>query len=319
MSQNPRKRKASNRKRRSSGQPGAHNPPDQTQPGPSSPAQPSQRASRKKAAQAEAKKKRQLQMLIGGVAAVIVIVAIVIVINRPTGSGVQIDYSDVTVTQSEVVTNRGLLPDDPEDGTVSFATGSTVGDPNAPVTMHIFSDFQCHFCKVFHDETLPKIMDDFVRTGEVQLVFHDFPRLGTDSAIANSEDFTVELMDENNESSRSSQAAMCAGEQDQYLQMSEKLYGNYSGVQSGAFSPANISRFADDLDLDRDMFDACMASDRYVPALADSVEQGASLGITGTPMFILDNGSGDLNVIQQTELGYDMIKRQIEASIQTAP
>lgn len=150
-------------------------------------------------------------------------------------------------------------------------------------------------------------------------MFHDLPRLGSDPSIADPEDLTIELGNENNESSLSSQAAMCAGVQNQYLEMSEKLFGNYRGIQSGAFSRSNLDRFAGDLDLDVDEFGECMDSERFVPALAESINQGQALGITGTPMFILDNGSGDLNVIQQTELGYEMLKRQIEASIQTAP
>lgn len=279
----------------------------------------SRRASRKEAARTQAKKKRQLQLLIGGIAAVVAIVALVIFINRPTSSGIEIDYSDIDVAQSEIVLSQGTASAEPVDGVVAFATGPTVGDPNAPVTMHIYSDFQCHFCKVFNDETLPQIIDDFVRTGDVKLVFHDFPRLGTNASIADPNDFSVELRDENNESSLASQAVMCAAEQDEYLQMSERLFGNYGGIQSGAFSRTNIDRFASDMGLDTDAFGACMDSQRFVPALAGSVEQGMGLGITGTPMFILDNGNGELNVIQQTELGYEMIKRQIELTIQTAP
>lgn len=312
MSHNTGKKKSNTRRKQSTPQPGSR--PQQTQA-----QQHSRRATRKEAARTQAKKKRQLQLLIGGIVAVVVIVGIVIFINRPTSTGVQIDYSDIEVAQSEIVLNQGTATSDPVAGEVAFATGPFVGDPNAPVTMHIFSDFQCHFCKIFNDETLPQIIDDFVRTGEVKLVFHDYPRLGTDADIADSNDFSVELRDTNNESSLAAQAAMCAGEQDEYLQMSERLFGNYGGIQSGAFNRANLDRFAKDIGLDTDAFGACMDSQRFVPALAGSVEQGANLGITGTPMFILDNGTGNLNVIQQTELGYDMIKRQIEISIQSAP
>lgn len=312
MTHNPDRKKSGKRRKQATGQPEAKNQQPQAQ-------QSSRRATRKEAARTQAKKKRQLQMLVGGIVAVVLIVGVVIFINRPTSSGVEIDYSDITVAQSEIVVSQGTATVAPGNGEVAFATGPAVGDPNAPVTMHIYSDFQCHFCKVFNDETLPQIIDDFVRTGQVKLVFHDFPRLGTNAGIADPNDFSVELHDENNESSLAAQAAMCAGEQDQYLQMSERMFGNYGGIQSGAFSRANLDRFANDMSLDTDAFGACMDSQRYVPALSGSVEQGMGLGITGTPMFILDNGSGDLNVIQQTELGYDMIKRQIELSIQTAP
>lgn len=330
MSHNPGNRKANKRKKRNTNQTAANKQQSQQQPsvteettpssaGSKTQQQASRRTSRKETAQAEAKKKKQLQMIIGGVAAAIVIALVFFLINRPTNSGIEIDYSDVDVAQSDIVLAQGTPAADQNVETLTFATGSTVGDPNAPVTMHIFSDFQCHFCKSFHDETLPQIMDDFVRSGQVKLVYHDFPRLGTDTSIANPDDRSVEIRDPNNQSALAAHAAMCAGEQDMYMEMSDRIFGNYGGVQTGAYSRANLNRFAEDLGVDMGPFNACMDSGRYIPALGLSVEQGESNGVSATPMFILDNGSGDLNVIQQTAEGYNLLKRQIEVSIQTAP
>jgi protein-disulfide isomerase len=129
----------------------------------------------------------------------------------------------------------------------------------------------------------------------------------------------VEIRDPNNESSLAAQAAMCAAEQDKYLEMTDKLFGNYGGVQQGAYKRANLNRFAEDLDLDMNAFNGCMDSGRYVPVLADSVAQGQNQGITATPMFIIDNGNGAPNVVQQTAEGYDLMKKQIQLAIDTAP
>jgi protein-disulfide isomerase len=51
----------------------------------------------------------------------------------------------------------------------------TAGNPSAPVTIQIFSDFECPACKVFHDGTLPQLQRDFVATGKVYLVYREFP------------------------------------------------------------------------------------------------------------------------------------------------
>lgn len=335
MSHNPGSRKANKRRKRNTNQTGAKKQVAQEQesmtqgdapvPKEGAPSkadskhQPPRRTSRKEAAQAEAKKKRQLQMIIGGVAAAVIITVVLILVNRPTSSGIEIDYSDVEVAQSDVVRGFGTPSAEQGDEALSFATGSTIGDPNAPVTMHIYSDFQCHFCKSFHDETLPQVIDDFVRDGQLKLVYHDFPRLGSDPNVADPEDLSVEISDPNNQSALAAHAAMCAGEQDEYLEMSDRIFGNFGGVQTGAYNRANLNRFADDMDLNMTDFNECMDSARYVPALAQSVEQGQGQGVTATPMFILDNGSGDVNVIQQTAEGYTLLKRQIEVSIQTAP
>lgn len=327
MSQNQGNKKANNRRKRTANNQAANkqtNPQQSAAPSPetpaATPAQPAaRRTSRKEIAQAEAKKKKQLQMIIGGVAAAVAIAVIFILVNRPTSSGVQTDFSNLAVAQSAIVQAQGTPAADTDLSALNFSTGPTVGDLNAPVTMHIFSDFQCHFCKSFHDDVLPQIVEDFVRDGQVKLVFHDFPRLGTDPSIANPDDLSVEMRDPNNQSSLASQSAMCAAEQDKYLEMSDKLFGNWKGIQTGAFNRANLNRFADDMGLNMDSFNECMDSGRYIQPLADSVKQGQGQGITATPMFILDNGSGDLNVIQQTAEGYTLIKKQIEVSIQTAP
>lgn len=330
MSQNSGNKKSNQRRKRKNQSTGANKPQQQAQsvkqsvPAESSSTSgsapsASRRTSRKDAALAEAKKKRQMQILIGGVAAAVAVAIIFFLVNRPTNSGIEIDYTDVNIAQSGIVEGQATPPADYDATSLNFATGATVGDPDAPVTMHIFSDFQCHFCKSFHDETLPQIMDDFVRTGQVKLVYHDFPRLGTDASIADPSDMSVEINDPNNESAQAAHAAMCAGEQDMYVQMSDRIYANFSRVQGGAYSRANLDRFASDLGLDTDAFGECMDSGRYLPAIAQSVTLGQTQGVTATPMFILDNGNGAPNLIQQTANGYELIKRQIELSIETAP
>ncbi len=50
-----------------------------------------------------------------------------------------------------------------------------LGDPNAPVKIDIYSDFQCPACKALHDQTVPDLIRDEVNKGRVLLVFHDFP------------------------------------------------------------------------------------------------------------------------------------------------
>ena len=47
-----------------------------------------------------------------------------------------------------------------------------LGSPTAPITVDLFSDFQCPHCKELHDEVLPSMIADFVNTGKVYLVRH---------------------------------------------------------------------------------------------------------------------------------------------------
>ena len=53
--------------------------------------------------------------------------------------------------------------------------GKAAGNPSAPVTIQVFSDYECPSCKLFHDQTLPEMVRDYVNTGKVYLVYRDFP------------------------------------------------------------------------------------------------------------------------------------------------
>jgi protein-disulfide isomerase len=53
--------------------------------------------------------------------------------------------------------------------------GKAMGSPSAPVTIQVFSDYECPSCKLFHDTTLHTLMQDYVESGKVYLVYRDFP------------------------------------------------------------------------------------------------------------------------------------------------
>ena len=54
-------------------------------------------------------------------------------------------------------------------------TGRAVGDPKAPIRIDLYSDFQCPGCKMLHEETIRPLINEFVKTGRVYLVQHEFP------------------------------------------------------------------------------------------------------------------------------------------------
>jgi protein-disulfide isomerase len=57
----------------------------------------------------------------------------------------------------------------------SPAKGKAAGSASAPITIEVFSDFQCPSCKVLHEEALEPLMRDYVAAGKVYLVRHEFP------------------------------------------------------------------------------------------------------------------------------------------------
>ncbi|HXK00873.1 MAG TPA: thioredoxin domain-containing protein [Verrucomicrobiae bacterium] len=53
--------------------------------------------------------------------------------------------------------------------------GKAMGNPSAPITLELYSDFMCPHCKHLHEDILPAIIADFVKTGKAYLVFREFP------------------------------------------------------------------------------------------------------------------------------------------------
>ena len=57
----------------------------------------------------------------------------------------------------------------------AFSMGRALGDPHAPVKIELFSDYECPACKVFHDQTLQALIENYVKKGKVYLVRREFP------------------------------------------------------------------------------------------------------------------------------------------------
>jgi protein-disulfide isomerase len=154
-----------------------------------------------------------------------------------------------------------------------------LGPEDAPVTMVVFSDFNCGFCRRFHNETLPLLLQMY--PNELRYVYRDFPIVGGGQVGASA-----------------AQAAYCAGEQDAYWEYNEALYsGGYSLNQDG------FARAAEDLGLDEAALLQCWDSERYVDEIIEDRTAGSSMGVSATPTFFINGilvvGAQELNVFTQ--------------------
>ena len=137
------------------------------------------------------------------------------------------------------------------------------GDPHAPITMLEYSDFTCGFCEKFFHETFPKLLSEYIETGKVRFVYRDFPR-GIGSPL------------------RAADAARCAGEQHAYWPMHDRLFNS-----GGQLAQDDLKQYAKELNLNGEQFSACMAAHRYMQDIEKDLRDAGSLGIRGTPAFVL--------------------------------
>ncbi len=156
------------------------------------------------------------------------------------------------------------------DVTNSFA----VGDPNAPVTIIEYTDFQCPYCSRHFQETYPQIKANYIDTGQVYYIFKDFP-----------------LTNIHPQAQISAEAARCAGDQDAYLEMHDILFGRQSEWNGRTDAAEIFVEYADELGLNTDTFRTCVESGTYTAAVQADLNEGVQRGINGTPAFVINGYS----------------------------
>ncbi|AFS82793.1 DsbA family protein [Candidatus Nitrosopumilus sediminis] len=145
-----------------------------------------------------------------------------------------------------------------------------MGNPNAPITILEWGDYQCTFCYKFHQDTLDIINEDFIKTGKVKLVFKDFPLNGPDSLLA-------------------AEAAYCAEDQKKYWQYHDELYKNWGGERTGWITRESLDRFGITVNLNLVEFNKCLDEKKYHEKVTSLHDFGKEIGIDATPSFLVFN------------------------------
>lgn len=152
----------------------------------------------------------------------------------------------------------------------ALVTGTSLGDPKAPITVEEYADFQCPVCGQFARQALPQIESKYINSGKVRLVFHHFQFIGEESIKAG-------------------EAAECAGEQGKFWEYYDTLFANQGGENVGAYSNPNLINFASQLKLDTAAFTTCLNSDKYRAQIQRDTNEGQARGVTGTPTLFINN------------------------------
>jgi protein-disulfide isomerase len=156
------------------------------------------------------------------------------------------------------------------------ANPRALGQPNAPVKVEIWSDFQCPACDQFATTVEPDLVNKYAATGKAYVVYRD--RVIIDRAPTDTE------------SHQSAAAARCAG--DKFWAFHDYLFENQNktGENKGTFSPAFLGSVADAVGADKPKYDACMANGAAGTVALVNAEsaQGAAAGVNGTPTIALN-------------------------------
>ncbi len=160
---------------------------------------------------------------------------------------------------------------------VDMATGIERGDPNAPITMMEFADYQCPACQQFATLVKPEVDLAYVETGMVRFVFHDFPLGGHPHAFL---------------AARASRCALDQGDQF-YWPFHDQLFAHQSTWSLSQSPPLSAYEdYAATIGLNEGDFAACLNSDRHADVVSANMRLGMELGVTGTPTIFASKGGG---------------------------
>ncbi|EKD64070.1 MAG: DsbA oxidoreductase [uncultured bacterium] len=147
-----------------------------------------------------------------------------------------------------------------------------MGDESAPVTMIVFSEYECPYCQRFETETFSSIKADFIDTGKVKLVYRDYPLPIHDKAHLAAE------------------AGECASDSVSYWDYQAKLiekyteWSEYTGEIKELFSD-----YAKELGVDYDTFYACLEDGTYYDEVESDMTDARAAGVMGTPSFFIND------------------------------
>ncbi len=193
---------------------------------------------------------------------------------------------------------------------VAEISRNTEGNPNAPVKLTIFSDFQCPFCKEWWSTTEAQVEDAYVKTGKVYFVY----RSAGNWVSRNAGDGGTESQD-------SAMAAYCAADQNKFWEMHDALFANNRDLEeSGSFTIKRLQVIAQSIGLNMSEYNSCMSSQKYLNQVNQDFQDATSAGITGTPFFVISytvNGQTKTSTIDGAQT-FSSFQTQLDAALKAA-
>lgn len=181
---------------------------------------------------------------------------------------------------------------------IDLAGAPALGPDTAKVALVEFSDYECPFCIRHFQQTMPRIVASYLKTGRIRYVFRDWP---------------VDQL--HPESIRAHEAAHCAGEQNRYWELHPRLFG-----PAGSHSPERLLGLAREVGLDMNAFSSCIESRRSDDAIRVTSRMAVEFGATGTPAFVVglrDPVTNKVTVLQGLTGAqpYDVFAQALDAAL----
>src|SRR5215510_1315828 len=191
------------------------------------------------------------------------------------------------------------------------ADRNSMGDSKAPIQIEEFADFQCPYCKQFHENTEPQLEEYFVKTVKVYFTYRSAGNFVSNNVGSG-----------NTESQNAAAAAYCAADQGKFWEMHDTLFANTRDVENqGSFTSKRLIAIAALVPgLDANTFKDCYNSGKYKDEVAQDFTDAQAAGLQGTPFFVMTykvKGETKTETIDGAQ-PIDAFQQKIEAALQVA-
>ena len=189
----------------------------------------------------------------------------------------------------------GVGPVDP-NLPAGTAEGYLVGNPDAPVQVIEFGDFECPACAQWSNLTEPDVRERLIQTGQISFRFFDFP------------------LDMHPNTWAASNAAACAADQGKFLEMHDRIFATQDQWDGRATSNPKrvLQRLAGEIGANVGDWETCFDSQKHYPRIKANLEEGVRRGVNSTPTFIIGS------TMYPGNIPYDEFKKYVDQAAAAA-
>ena len=177
--------------------------------------------------------------------------------------------------------------------------GLTLGDPDAKVTLYEFADLQCPFCKQYTDTVFPQLVEKYVKTGKVKMVWRNLTFLGPDSITG-------------------ARATAAAGAQDKLWDYQHAFYKNQGAENSGYVTEKFLEDLARQTGVDVDKLKTDMNAPFVEQQLGQAQTHATDFGVNSTPTFLIQIGNGKPQKMNYQGFELEQFSRPIDEALKQA-
>lgn len=189
--------------------------------------------------------------------------------------------SDSPVVTAENEPEAPTTPDSEADKTIAPDILPTqdeagiwgLGDVNAPIQIEEYASWTCHHCLQVHEDVIPSLKEDYIKTGKVRLVYNDFPTAPVEVSIAGS------------------MLTRCVPPENRYAfidRLFEEQTAVISIVQNGGDLDGKIRSIASDFDIEDAEFDSCLSDEALLETFIEDITAAEALGVNSTPTLFVN-------------------------------